>query len=152
MIWTHTDYQRVAILVAVLLASQIALIGLASAGHNTTYYNNSSGVVQPDTPRNATLDNIVGVAVDLAPDLIGTGERDPSGTGFQGVLLTAIVFASVSLATMAGTSVGPIGGTILGSTVAYGLVDLGFAPEWTKLLLLFGLGIVAYVGFRRVLQ
>jgi len=53
---------------------------------------------------------------------------------------------------MAGTGVGAIGGSILGVVAAYGFVDLGFAPEWLKPLLLIGVGTLAFVMFRRVLD
>lgn len=136
---------------AVLIALLATTAGVAAANHSN-YYNNSSGVVQPDSPSNATLSNIVGLAVELTPDIIGTGEQDPSGSGFEGVLLTGLVFAGVTVAIMAGTGMGSVGGTILGAVVSYGLVDLGFAPPWVKTVLLFCIGVLAFVMFKRVFR
>lgn len=134
-----------------LLGALVASFPPAAANHGG-YYNNSSSVVQQDTPKNATLDNILGLAVDLAPSVIGTGEQERSGTGFEGILLTGIAFGGVSLAVMAGTGLGAVGGTILGLITSYGLVDLGYAPEWIKVILLFGLGTLIFLGARRVLD
>jgi len=116
------------------------------------YYNNSSGVVQSNVSSNATFDNILEQAVSLSPSFIGTGDVDPSGTGFEGVLLVGLVFATVSLGTMLETRIGPMGGLVVGTIVAYGLVDAGFAPPWVKPLLLIGIGGLAVAAFRRVIQ
>jgi len=144
MKWTYP------ILVGIALLVIGAAVATPAAGQS--YYNNSTGIVSSDSPRNATLSNIVDVAVSVSPTLIGTGEQDPSGTGFEGVLLTGIVFAGSALAAMARTRVGPVGGAILGAVVSYGLVDLGYAPAWVKPLLLFGIGAIVFVSFRRVLR
>jgi len=138
----------------VILAAVGGFVFVMSSGASAEadYYNNSSGVVQPDVPNNATLQNILELAVELSPNLIGTGEQDPSGTGFQGILLTGLAFAGATVASIIGVGVGPIGGSIIGAMVSYGLVDLGFAPPWIKPLLLFGIGTLAYIGFRRVLD
>ncbi len=139
----------VAGMVALALVST-ALLGPVAA--QAGYYNNSSGVVQSDVPENTTLENILDLAVELSPSLFGVGEQDPSGSGFQGVLLVGLVFAGVSGGLIGAAGVGPIGGTILGSLVSYGLVDLGFAPQWVKPLLLFGIGTLAFVMFRRLFR
>lgn len=139
-------------LAAGFLALAIVVTSIMSPVAAQGYYNNSSGVVVDDTPENATLSNIVSLAVDLSPSLFGVGEQDPSGTGFQGFLLVGLVFAGVSAGMIGGAGTGPIGGLVLGSLVSYGLVDLGFAPAWIKPLLLFGVGLLAFVAFQRVLR
>lgn len=144
------DSRFLAVVIGALLLS-VLLLGLVPSGAAADYYNNSSAAVSSSSPSNATLENILYQAVSLSPDLIGTGQQDPSGTGFQGVLLIGVIFAMSSLGMMAGTRVGPIGATILGSAVSYGLVDLGFAPVWIKPLLLFAIGAVCVIMFRRVL-
>lgn len=147
----HRPRLAVAVVLLVLVGGLLAgvVVGPASAAD---YYNNSSGVVQPDAPENVTLDSLVGITVDLAPDLIGTGEQDPSATGFQGVLLTGVTFAFVAVGAMIGTGIGTVGGTVLGLTVSYGLVDVGYAPQWIKVLLLFGVGVVVFIAIRKALE
>jgi len=130
----------------------VVLLALLVGGASAQYYNNSSGVVTDDTPENATLDNMIGLFVELSPSIIGTGEQDPSGTGFQGILLVGLVYGTVTVGAMMGTGIGAIGGSILGILTSYGLVDLGYAPVWIKPLLLFGVGVVAFVMFRRILD
>lgn len=143
--------RAVSVMLSVVLLGVIVL-SFTGAGAAQGYYNDTSGVVQPDSPSQANVSNIVSQIVELPPSFIGTGVQDPSGTGFQGVLLTGLVFAGVSVGAMAGAGVGTVGGTVLGSLVAYGLVDLGYAPEWTKILLLIGIGIITFSAFRRVLE
>jgi hypothetical protein len=137
------------IVVAVLISGLLLAVGSATAAG---YYNNSTGVVQDDTPQNATLKNIVEIVVDLSPSIIGAGEQDPSNTGFQGFLLVGLAYGGATVAAIIGAGVGPIGGSILGSVIAYGLVDLGFAPPWFKPLLLFFVGILGFMAFRRVVD
>lgn len=142
------------LLVALMLVSAglMTVIGAATMGAEASYYGNNSGVVQSNTSANATFDNILDKVVGLSPSFIGTGDVDPSGTGFEGVLLVGLVFATVSLGTMIETGIGPMGGLVVGTIVAYGLVDAGFAPPWVKPLLLFGIGFLAVAAFRRVIQ
>jgi len=140
---------QVVALVAVIVA--VALVAVIPAA-GADYYNNSSGVVQSDGPENATLENILDAAVSLSPSLIGTGEQDPSNTGFQGFLLTGLVYGGVTVAAMAGTGIGMVGGSILGIFASYAFVDLGYAPAWIKPLLLIGVGTAAFLMFRRVVD
>lgn len=151
----ESQWLRRVVVAAIVVISIAAVFGVGSdvaIGADADYYNNSSGVVQPDSPENVTLDTIVGLAVDLAPSFIGTGEQDPSASGFQGVLLTGTALAFVAVGAMVGTGIGTVGGTILGLTVSYGLVDAGFAPPWIKPLLLFGLGVVVFISIRKAIE
>jgi hypothetical protein len=141
--------QTVVALVAVIVA--VALVAVIPAA-GADYYNNSSGVVQSDGPENATLDNILDAAVSLSPSLIGTGEQDPSNTGFQGFLLTGLVYGGVTLMAMAGVGIGAVGGSVLGILASYAFIDLGYAPVWIKPLLLIGVGAAAFLMFRRVVD
>lgn len=143
---------KIVLALALVSGGLWTLVAVGTATPQVDYYNNSSGVVQSNVSSNATFDNILDLAVGLSPSFIGTGDVDPSGTGFEGVLLIGLVFATVSLGTMLETRVGPMGGLVVGTIVAYGLVDAGFAPPWVKPLLLFGIGGLAVAAFRRVIQ
>jgi hypothetical protein len=136
----------------VLLVACAACPLAAGAAADVDYYNNSSDYVSSDSPENATFANLLDAAISIAPTFIGTGDVDPSQTGFEGVLLVGLAYASVAFVAIGAAGVGPVGGTVLGSVVAYGLVDLGFAPEWVKVLLLFGIGMLAIIAFRRVIR
>jgi len=143
--------QFTAAVIGTLLVASLAL-GAGAAAADVDYYNNSSKVVQGDTPAEPTLDNIVDLFVSLSPDIIGTGEQDPSGSGFQGVLLTGLMWSGALAGAMIGTGIGPIGGGVVATTLSYGLVDAGYAPVWLKPILLFGVGIFAFIALRRVVR
>jgi len=152
--WIESRNGRIVAYVTIIGFMIVLAFGLAgvAAGQNASYYNNSSGVVQSDGPENATLENVLDAAVSLSPSLIGTGEQDPSNTGFQGFLLTGLVYGGVTVAAMAGTGIGMVGGSILGIFASYAFVDLGYAPGWIKPLLLIGVGTAAFLMFRRVVD
>lgn len=137
---------------SLLLVALIAAPLAGAVAADVDYYNNSSSVVNSSSPANATFDNIIDQAVTIAPTFIGTGEQDPSGTGFEGILLVGVTYAGTALLAIGGAGVGPVGGSVLGAAVSYGLVDAGYAPPWVKPLLLFGIGMLAIIGFRRVIR
>lgn len=158
--------QAVAVGFALLACIAIATSALSGgagvvSGNNTTinetapYYNNESGNVTAEgwvAGPNATLDNIGDMATRFVSLFIGYGSLDPSGTGYEGVLIMGIIMGGVGLAAISGTRIGPVGGVILSMTVGYGLVGVGLAPVWVKTVLLFGIGIVASVALRRTLR
>lgn len=143
----------------VALALLCLLVAPAAANNNTTtnYYNNSTQQDAADSTtgagwvagENATLDNVLDMATRLGPVFIGSGALDQSGTGFTGILILSLTLVGSTLTAMRGAGVGPVGGSILGMTLSYGLVEIGLAPPWTKVLLLFGLGIAASIVFKR---
>lgn len=143
----------------VALALLCLLVAPAAANNNTTtnYYNNSTQQDAADgttgagwvAGENATLDNVLDMATRLGPVFIGSGTLDQSGTGFTGILILSLTLVGSTLTAMRGAGVGPVGGSILGMTLSYGLVEIGLAPPWTKVLLLFGLGIAASIVFKR---
>lgn len=142
----------------VALALLSLLVAPAAANNNTTnYYNNSTQQDEASNTtgagwiagENATLENLLDMATRLGPVFIGSGTLDQSGTGFTGILILALTLVGSTLTAMRGAGVGPVGGSILGMTLSYGLVEIGFAPPWTKVLLLFGLGIAAAIVIKR---
>jgi len=142
--------------IGVVLLVMLAVAGPAAAANNTTsYYENEStnttgaGWVPGE---NATLDNILDMATRLGPTFIGTGGMDPSGTGYVGYLILSLVLVGSTLGTMRGAGVGPVGGSIIGMTLAYGLVDVGLAPSWVKTILLLGLGLATAVVIKRTIR
>lgn len=145
----------IGVIFALLLLGSVAVIGPAAGANNTTnYYNNSTGSDNVTAlgwvpGENATLDNVLDMATRLGPYFIGTGEQDPSGTGYVGLLLLSLVLVGATVGSMRGAGVGPIGGSIIGMTLSYALVEVGLAPPWVKTLLLFGIGIAAAIAIKR---
>lgn len=146
-------------LVLAALALAIAALSAPAAAtdinETAPYYNNSSSDVSTNgwlPGENATLDNMGDMLVRLGPYLIGTGDMDPSDTGFQGLLLTGLVMAGALLGAIATLPVGAAGGSVLAVVVGYGMTSLGFAPSWFRTMLLFGVGLIAFVAFASILD
>jgi len=73
---TPTQRRRIALLATLAVGiAAVALFVTAGPAAGADYYNNSSGVVQPNTnATNATAETLLDQAVSLAPSVIGTGE------------------------------------------------------------------------------
>jgi hypothetical protein len=151
----------VGLLVALFLVAAL-LTGatiVATAANNSTinetapYYDNqtSNASAVGWVPPNATLDSIVGLAVRMPDYLIGTGEIDESGTGFEGVLLTGLFMLGASTAAVLGVGIGAVGGTIVALSMGFMLTSIGLAPAFVRPIMLFGIGIAAATALRRVL-
>lgn len=148
-------------LVAVVLASSAILLGTGASltdpvqGAETVepYYENETASDGPESgwfgSGDATLDTIVDMFVRAPSYIIGTGDLDPSGTGYTGVLLTGVVMAVAAIGAIAGVGIGPVGGAVVALTVGFGLARAGLAPPWVRVLMLFGLGTMAAIAIRR---
>lgn len=150
---------RFAVLVFAVLTIAVATISapVAAADINETapYYDNSSKNVSTDgwlPGENATLDNMGKLLTRLGPYIIGTGDMDPSGTGFQGLLLTGLLMTGALVGSIATLPVGAAGGSVLAIVVGYGMTSLGFAPSWFRVMLVYGVGVIVFVAFARVLD
>ena len=160
----HSGRRRVAsgltilAIVTLILAALVAPAAAATPTNNSSidekapYYENVTAEDPDDgwfNDGDVTLDGVIDMFMRIPSLVIGTGSLDPSGTGLTGVLLTAVVLAGSVLVTMMGTGVGPVGGTIVALTAAFGLTATGFAPQWIWPVLLFGVGIVIARAVRR---
>jgi len=160
-------FSRLAIAFAVL---SLVLIGMASPAAATEtatqtptptptlndtapYYANNTSDVGADAwfagYENVSLDSMVGMATRLGPFIIGTGGTIPGGVGYAGPIITGLVVAAVFLGSVAGTRMGSEGGSVIALVTAYGLIEVGLAPEWLKVVILMLLGTVAAVVFIR---
>lgn len=148
------------VLLFLAIAATVPLLsGVASAQNATNvsdvapYYANESKNVSTDSwyagIENATVDSLGDMAVRLGPFFIGTGDLDRSGTGYEGVLLSAIVMVLMFIGAVAMLPVGSTGGVVLAVVVGYGMTELGLAPSWFRILLLFAVGIIVFVAFLR---
>lgn len=116
---------------------------------NATYYENESAQVNDSAwfagHRNVTLDSVVGMATRIGPYIIGTGQPIPGGVGYAGPIILGLVVAGVFLGSVAGTEMGSPAGIVVALVTAYGLIEVGLAPAWTKVVVLMLLGTVAGV-------
>lgn len=134
-----------------LSSHQVQLVG--SVGD---YYANESSNVNSDAwfagVENATMDDIISMSLRLGPYIIGTGEPVGGGAGYAGVLLLGLLVAGIFVGAVAGTPLGGSGASVVALIAGYGLVEVGLAPEWMKIVLLFLLGGVASVVFIRAMR
>lgn len=140
---------------ALAIATLSAPVAATDINETAPYYNNSSSNVSTNgwlPGENATLDNLGDLLVRTGPYLIGTGDMDPSGTGFQGLLLTGLLMTGALLGSIAILPVGAAGGSVLAVVVGYGMTSIGFAPSWFRTMLLFGVGVIVSVAFVRTLD
>lgn len=123
--------------------------------NNSDYYN---GTMDVDNEswfagiEDANLNSLGKLATRGGSYFIGTGSVDESGTGFQGVLLTGVVMAASMLGAVAGVGIGTVGGGVLAVVVGFGMTELGLAPAWFRVILLFGIGIIAFVALANILE
>lgn len=133
---------------------RVRLTNATLASDIAPYYANETAGVDSDSwlpsPPNASLDTIGELITRIGPAVLGTGGVDDSGTGYVGVLLTALLMAGAAFLTLAGTRAGPVGGIVAALVTGYTLVELGLAPPWIRTLLLFGVGILVAVSALRI--
>jgi hypothetical protein len=48
--------------------------------------------------------------------------------------------------------VGSVGGGVLAVVVGYGMTEVGLAPSWFRVILIFAVGVIAFVAFLQVQQ
>lgn len=102
---------------------------------------------------NVTADGIMEMIARIPGMFIGVGSQDPSGSGYQGFLLTALVIGGATLMAVRGIGVGPVAGSMIAVVLAYGLTLIGMLPTWIQPLLLFTLvGVPASAALIRVFR
>lgn len=153
----------VAALVVCVLAQGLVAPALAQATttqpieDDAPYYDDENGSTNmtdwvPDDG-NATADGILEMIARIPGIFIGSGDMDPSGSGYEGLLLTGVIIGGAALMSIRGTGVGPVGGSMIGMVLAYGLTSIGMLPVWIQPLLLFTLvGVPASAAIIRVFR
>lgn len=134
--------------------------GPAAAADNATLnktapcYNNSTTVGNQSTwfpdGGNVSLDIIGQMSTRLGSYIIGTGEQIPGGTTYAGTLVMGLVMVGIILGAVSFTSVGWAGGGVVAATAGYGLVSVGLAPAWLRIVLLMIIGVLAAVAALRI--
>lgn len=117
--------------------------------NQTTIGNQSSWFPQVSAPNNVSLDALGQFLLRLGPFIIGHGSTIPNGTTYAGTILTGLLMIAIFMGVFTLTGIGMSGGIVAAATVGYGLTDMGFAPPWFKVVLLFIIGLTAAVAFLR---
>jgi len=128
-----------------------ALIAAALA---QSYYNNSSGGTVNGSAwfagmEEMSLPTLGQMLTRTVAFVIGTGSTVPGGGGFSGTIVTGLVLAGILLGAVSGTRVGVPGGAVVAVVSVFGLIGVGLAPAWLKVVLLFLLGMTAFAAVYR---
>lgn len=164
---------RVAALAVGLVLGVIVLAAVAGAGgattastvvaqennsssiNNSQYYNGSKDVANESWLAgfgDANVNSLGRMATRAMTFFIGTGSMDSSGTGYEGALLTGVVMAASMVATVGGLGIGAVGGSVFAVVIGYGMTAVGLAPAWFRILLLFGIGTIAFISLTNVVE
>lgn len=137
--------------IATGMAGSAAAADNSSLNETAPYYNDSTTVGNQSDwlPSNVTLDSLGELTGRIGPYFIGTGQPIPGGTTYAGTIVTGLVMVAIILGSVTLTALGPAGGTVVASIAGYGLTELGFAPEWMKIVILFIIGSIAAVAVLR---
>lgn len=146
------------LLVFMAVFSASGTVGVVAAENNTSindtgpYYNDTTKNVSMEAwlngSQNASLDDIVGMALRIGPVVVGVGPMAPGGIGNAGTFVVALLVIGAAFGAIVGTGVGMVGTVVLAVAVFASIVAAGIAPEWLFAVLLFGLGVLLF----RVLQ
>jgi MFS family permease len=135
--------------VVLVLGAGLACLAAPAAAQSTPqpienksdYYNNETGQANMTNwvpgDGNVTLTGALDFLARVPGMFVGNAGQDPSGTGYVGVLLTALLIVGGVAMGAIGTGVGPVGGAMLGMVLAMGLSVVGLVPAWLVPLLLF---------------
>lgn len=151
----------VAVLVSVTTISML-LSGGAAAQNNANisgeapYYSNESSNVNNESwysnTENATLDSMGEMATRFTSYYIGYGEMAPDNAGFEGILITGVIMTAMFVGAVFMLPIGSVGGAVLAVIVGYGMTEMGLAPGWFRVVLIFVVGMLVYVAYRQSQQ
>lgn len=155
-----------AVLVALaLIVPLLATVGAGPAAAQSTpenvsdvapYYANESSDVNNESwyegVDNATLDSMGEMATRFVPQFIGYGQMAPGGAGFEGILLTGIIMTALFIGAVMMLPIGSVGGGVLAVAVGYGMTEMGLAPSWFRVILVFVGAMLVFVAYRQAQQ
>lgn len=118
------------------------------------YYNNSSGGTVNGSAwfagmEEMSLPTLGQMLTRTAAFVIGTGSTMPGGGSFSGTIVTGLVLAGVLLGVVSGARIGAPGGAVVAVVSVFGLISIGLAPAWLKVVLLFLVGMTAFAAVYR---
>jgi len=105
------------VLVAGLVAGPVAAQSTATNQTVAPYYNDANTSVQNGTwlsgVTDASLEDVLDMAVRVGPFLIGSGVTAQGGVGSAGALLTGALVGAVLVGTGMRARAGPVGGAVI---------------------------------------
>lgn len=130
------------------LAQFVAINGSAP------YYNNSTSTPQPEPwfagTEGNTLAGLGRMATRTLSFIIGPGQQIPGGGGNAGPIIGGIVVAGAFLGGIAGTRLGAPAGAVVAIVTVFGLISVGLAPVWLKVVIIALVGLAVTAALIRV--
>jgi hypothetical protein len=131
-----------------------ALAQFAAINGTAPYYNNSTATPAPDpwfggTDGN-TLFGLGRMATRTLSFIIGPGGQIPGGGGNAGPIIGGLVIAGAILGGVAGTRLGAPAGAVVAIVTVFGLISVGLAPVWLKIVLIALVGMAVTAAILRV--
>ncbi|QGX95936.1 hypothetical protein EI982_14655 [Haloplanus rallus] len=119
-----------------------------------SYYNNSTSTPEPEPwfagTEGNTLNGLGRMATRTLSFIIGPGQQIPGGGGNAGPIIGGIVVAGAFLGGVAGTRLGAPAGAVVAIVTIFGLVSVGLAPVWLKIVLIGLVGLAVTAALLRV--
>jgi len=144
---------RITTTITVALLSALTSIGTAAAQDTGPYYNNSSSTVNGTSwfagMENVTVSSLGGMATRTLSFIIGPGTTVPGGGGLSGPIILGLLVAGTFVGAVTGTRIGAPGGAVVALVATFGLISVGLAPAWLKIVILMLLGLVAATAVLR---
>jgi hypothetical protein len=145
-----------ALLVLAVATFAAPAVAQETPNDNATYYDGESTETGESSwlsgLTDATLDDVLTLAMRLGTYVIGGGVTAQGGVGSAGALLTGLlvsgVMAGVGIRSGAGTS----GGLIVGIASAFLFLTVGVGATWAYPVVLFVVGLIVATVFLRLVR
>jgi hypothetical protein len=131
-----------------------ALTRAVAINGTAPYYNNSTATPNPGPwfggTEGNTLPGLGRMATQTLMFVIGPGGQIPGGGGYAGSIIGGLVIAGAFLGGVAGTRLGAPAGAVVAVVTVFGLISIGLAPVWLKIVLIALVGLVVAAAILRV--
>lgn len=142
------------LLLALLAVSALAMPAVAQNNDNATYYteeDDSTGLAPwLSGLTDASLDDILSLAMRLGTFIIGGGVVAQGGVGSAGALLTGLLVSGVMAGIGFRSGAGATGGLVVGLVSSFLFLSVGVGATWAYPVVLFVVGLIVATVFLRL--
>lgn len=151
---TATVVKTAVMIAATLIAKPVAAANNSTINETAPYYTNQSSNVGSSAwfagIEEMSLPTLGTMATRTLEFLIGPGTAIPGGDGgLSGPIIMGLVIVGVMMGSVAGTRIGAPAGAVVSLVGTFGLISVGLAPEWIKIVVLGLLGLVTTAAVLR---
>jgi len=130
------------------------LVRLVLINGTAPYYNNSTATPNPkpwfDGTQGNTLPGLGRMVTRTLAFVVGPGGQIPGGGGYAGPIVMGLILAGAFLGGIAGTRLGAPAGAVVAVVTVFGLISIGLAPVWLKIILIALVGLAVAAAILRV--